>query len=110
MSLRYVILRHDGIADPHFDLMFETSADSLLTTCRVSTWPMEANAAITRLTDHRRAYLEYEGPVSGGRGQVKRVAAGTCDVTTNADGSTVLRIAGLSPIHIPAKSIDQPSQ
>ncbi len=31
-----------------------------------------------RLAPHRSAYLDYEGPVSGGRGTVTRVAAGTC--------------------------------
>jgi hypothetical protein len=29
-----------------------------------------------RLEDHRRAYLDYEGPVSGGRGTVRRLASG----------------------------------
>ena len=28
------------------------------------------------ISDHRTAYLEYEGPVSGGRGQVRRWDAG----------------------------------
>lgn len=31
----------------------------------------------TGLPDHRIAYLEYEGAVSGGRGTVKRLAEGT---------------------------------
>lgn len=30
----------------------------------------------TRLADHRPRYLEYEGPLGGGRGTVTRVAAG----------------------------------
>ncbi|MEL6796692.1 MAG: hypothetical protein AAFO89_07690 [Planctomycetota bacterium] len=29
-----------------------------------------------RLTDHRRLYLDYEGPVSGGRGHVERLSTG----------------------------------
>jgi len=29
-----------------------------------------------RIGDHRKAYLDYEGPVSGGRGDVRRVDAG----------------------------------
>lgn len=33
-----------------------------------------------RLADHRREYLTYEGPVSGGRGRVRRVAEGVCGV------------------------------
>lgn len=31
----------------------------------------------TRLPPHREAYLDYEGDVSGGRGRVLRIAAGT---------------------------------
>lgn len=31
-----------------------------------------------RLGDHRAAYLSYEGVISGGRGTVRRVAAGSC--------------------------------
>lgn len=29
-----------------------------------------------RMKDHRNAYLDYDGPVSGGRGSVRRVARG----------------------------------
>lgn len=31
-----------------------------------------------RLPDHRKAYLTLEGPVSGDRGSVRQVHAGTC--------------------------------
>ena len=31
----------------------------------------------TRMADHRPAYLDYEGPISGDRGVVKRLARGT---------------------------------
>lgn len=32
-----------------------------------------------RIGDHRAAYLTYEGPVSGDRGEVERIAAGSID-------------------------------
>ena len=32
-----------------------------------------------RIRDHRRAYLDYEGPLGGGRGSVHRVDAGTVE-------------------------------
>ena len=35
------------------------------------------DVAAEQLGDHRRDYLEYEGEVSGDRGRVIRVAAGT---------------------------------
>jgi hypothetical protein len=78
--LRYVILWHDGVAEPHFDLMFETLPGSALATWRSPRWPVEGPTAVTRLKDHRRAYLDYEGELSERRGRVERVAAGTCTV------------------------------
>lgn len=38
-----------------------------------------------RIGGHRLEYLDYEGPVSGGRGRVDRASAGDC--TIHADGS-----------------------
>jgi cupin 2 domain-containing protein len=76
VDLRYVVLRHDGVADPHFDLMFETSPGSPLATWRSPDWPVRDGAPLTHVPDHRADYLTYEGPVSRGRGTVRRVAAG----------------------------------
>jgi hypothetical protein len=75
-SLRYVVLRHEGIADPHFDLMFETAQGSPLATWRSAAWPIDAETPLVRLGDHRREYLDFEGVLSGDRGHVRRVAAG----------------------------------
>ncbi|MGE5609047.1 MAG: hypothetical protein ACM359_07320, partial [Bacillota bacterium] len=70
------ILRHEGIPEPHYDLLFETAPGSPLAAWRSPTWPVEPDTDLTPLPDHRPAYLEYEGPVSRNRGTVKRVAAG----------------------------------
>jgi hypothetical protein len=76
--LRYVVLRHEGIPDPHFDLMFETAPGSPLATWRSAVWPLaEGQTELIHLPDHRRDYLDYEGSVSGDRGTVRRVHAGT---------------------------------
>jgi hypothetical protein len=75
-ALRFVVLRHEGVAEPHFDLMFETSPESELLTWRAPSWPLQPGMILTELGSHRRAYLSYEGPVSGNRGNVRRVAAG----------------------------------
>ena len=80
--LRFVVLRHDGVPDPHFDLMFERQPGGALRTWRSPVWPLRGRVRLTPLDDHRRAFLDYEGPVSGGRGQVARVAAGTFLVQT----------------------------
>jgi len=75
--MRYVVLHHTGIPQPHFDLMLELSPDSELSTWRVLHWPPMPEDPFTPLPKHRRDYLEYEGPISGDRGQVNRVAAGS---------------------------------
>src|SRR5205823_5049868 len=74
--LQYVILRHEGFDEPHFDLMFETSDESPLATWRSPQWPLQETSSTTYLADHRREYLEYEGPISGGRGNVRRIHQG----------------------------------
>ena len=77
---RFVILAHDW-PHPHFDLMIEVAG--VLRTWRLSELPRGKSVAdrpAERLGDHRLAYLDYEGPVSGGRGTVRRIDAGTCVV------------------------------
>ncbi len=74
--MRYVVLHHTGHGEPHFDLMIERDADGPLATWRLPAWPPSEGMVATPLPDHRRVYLQYEGPVSGGRGEVRRVATG----------------------------------
>src|SRR5262245_25099312 len=91
MTLRFVVLEHDwnGV---HYDLMLER--DGLLKTWRLAAMPGEAEQEATELADHRLAYLEYEGPVSGGRGNVRRVAAGEYQVVDEGEGRLRVRAAG----------------
>ena len=79
---RFVVLHHDFPAGharrPHWDLMLEWGQS--LRTWAVASEPggaieIEAEA----LPDHRLAYLDYEGPLSGNRGSVTRWDAGPCD-------------------------------
>lgn len=76
--LRFAVLRHEGVAEPHFDLLFEIFPGSVLAAWRSACWPIDSPIPLTRLDDHRRIYLDYQGPISGNRGWVRRVAAGTC--------------------------------
>lgn len=39
-----------------------------------------------RMKDHRRVYLEFEGELTGGRGDVRRVAAGDVESLGEGDG------------------------
>lgn len=91
-ALRYAVLHHTGVDAPHYDLLFETAAGSPLTTYRVDRWPMETGAVLVeRLADHRRIYLDYEGPISGNRGTVRRVSQGTCRLH-QMEGRTLLHL------------------
>src|SRR5258708_39917872 len=74
--LRSVVLRHEGVAEPHYDLMFETMPGSPLATWRSPRWPIDHDTPIVRLGEHRREDLDYEGPLSGDRGHGRRVVAG----------------------------------
>lgn len=72
---RFVILDHDH-PFPHLDFMIE-SGD------RLRSWRLLGEPAPARtlaaegIGDHRKDYLDYTGPVSGGRGRVERWDAGT---------------------------------
>lgn len=77
---RYVILYHQQHSTDtdltHWDLMLEKNG--FLRTWKIQQLPTpgEQLAAIP-LPDHRIAYLEYEGPISGDRGKVSQFDSGT---------------------------------
>lgn len=78
----WVLLRHDGSPEGvHFDWMLqppgpsETPLLSFRVAVRVDGMG-EGGFEAERVADHRAAYLTYEGPISGGRGRVRRVASG----------------------------------
>jgi hypothetical protein len=80
---RFVVLEHDW-PTRHWDFLLE--AGDVLRAWRIlgeprpgATLPAEANF------DHRKFYLEYEGPVSGGRGRVMRWDAGTFEWIETGD-------------------------
>jgi hypothetical protein len=95
--LQYVILHHEGIPEPHFDLMFETLPGSELATWRSPVWPMESPVELTRLKDHRRTYLDYEGDLSNHRGRVHRVAQGKCEIEIAENAVWTFRFLTGSP-------------
>ena len=98
---RYALLRHECPAayrdGPHWDFLAERPGvdDEARLACwsllrlpeawlgparapspAVPEWPSNDEVAATPLADHRAAYLEYEGPLSGARGDIRRVARG----------------------------------
>ena len=107
-SLRFVILRHSDIAEPHFDLMFETLPGSMLATWRSQHWPIESPTPLTRLRDHRRLYLDYEGDLTDQRGSVSRVAEGNCDVQIGENSVWTIRLlSGVPPQTLVLRRLDQ---
>jgi len=89
---RFVILEHyfQGV---HWDFMLE-SGDTL------RTWRLESPPApgqsidATPLADHRRAYLDYEGEISGGRGRVSRWDQGEFEWLVDEPQSIEVRLVG----------------
>jgi hypothetical protein len=76
--VKFVILEHDHPC-LHWDLMLE--AGDVLQTWRLANPPEMGSSPIEAMAlgDHRIAYLDYEGPVSGNRGAVRRWDTGDFD-------------------------------
>jgi hypothetical protein len=94
-SSRFVILHHVGYGCEHWDLMLE-HGDALLTWQLLSE-PLQPSCGeiqAVRIGNHRKAYLEYEGEVSGGRGKVVRIDGGTVVVEELTDRCCRFRAAG----------------
>jgi hypothetical protein len=81
MLRRFVILEHDH-PFLHWDLLLEEE-------CSARTWRLLRKPCLgepiraEQLPEHRLMYLDYEGPVSGSRGSVRRFLAGTYDPTSD---------------------------
>lgn len=88
---RFVILEHDH-PTLHWDFMLER--DGALQTWRLPAPPSDEPRTATAIGDHRLAYLEYEGSVSGGRGTVIRWDSGTYDTLDVAREAWTVRLHG----------------
>lgn len=91
---RYVILVHD-LPYLHWDLLLEQPAAERLRAWRLLTEPApETLCRAEPLPDHRPVYLDYEGPVSGGRGTVQRWDWGEYAVVDSPGSELSLRCQG----------------
>jgi hypothetical protein len=90
---RFVILEHDH-PSLHWDFMLE--AGEVLRTWRLAEPPQPGREVPAEPSfDHRLFYLDYEGPVSGGRGLVSRWDAGTFAWEMEQNDRVVVSLQGL---------------
>ena len=95
---RYVVLRHElppqQARSSHWDLMLER--DGVLRTWALENLPTrEASQPADALADHRLAYLQYEGPVSGDRGTVSRWDEGEYETIGESPTRICVQIRGI---------------
>lgn len=89
---RFALLEHqwNGV---HWDLLLEDG--DVLRTWAIDE-PIAAGVELParELPDHRRIYLDYEGPISGDRGSVRRLDRGHYVATVWDAGRVVARLDG----------------
>jgi hypothetical protein len=87
-----VVLAHDWPA-PHWDFLLE--AGGVLRAWRLLAEPAAGREVPAEPNfDHRVLYLDYEGPVSGGRGSVVRWDAGEFEWVVDEGGRVVVDLRG----------------
>lgn len=101
---RYAILTHDHPFF-HWDLLIK--AGDVAWTWRLLDEPGgESHPRAERIADHRPMYLDYEGPVSGHRGNVTRWDWGTCSIEEQTEAQITIRLKGAQGewlVHLPNK-------
>jgi len=114
MSHSFVILLHTDEKKAHLDLLMERQPGGPLASWRLLETPVTPDTPVApelldvldsleqglhglpaeSQPDHRREYLTYEGPVSGGRGRVQRIDGGTVVFQTQDPDRITFTLAG----------------
>jgi len=97
---RFVVLCHEpgsnSSAARHWDFMLEQGGQ--LRTWALTAEPVAGATSVTiparQLADHRLAYLDYEGEISGGRGSVSRWDSGTFEGVSEDDLEVIVTLSG----------------
>ena len=89
---RYAVLHHSGVPAPHLDVLIEPRPGADLAAWRSPAWPVDRPTPVERIKDHRRLYLDHEGPVGGGRGRVERVGGGICQVNIGPNAEWTVQL------------------
>jgi hypothetical protein len=89
---RFVVLTHDH-PELHWDFMLEQGTS--LRTWRLSAEPNSGGAISAEpLPDHRLEYLDYEGPLSGDRGEVTQWDRGEYELIEESQSKLSLQLHG----------------
>jgi hypothetical protein len=89
---RFAVLEHDH-PTLHWDFLLEDGG--VLLTWRLAAPPTpDVVVHAEKLFDHRLLYLDYEGPVGGGRGRVTRWDNGTFEWEERGADRAVVRLIG----------------
>jgi len=106
MSQSFVILFHVHVESKnnHLDLLVELQPGGALASWRLMAAPEALEQVPSehepeglpaeQQPDHRREFLTYEGPVSGGRGDVRRVDHGCVTLVDRSPGHVTFTLAG----------------
>ena len=90
---RFVVLEHDTAGGRHWDFMLEMG--DVLATWALGAPPDAAPEIAARaLPDHRKAYLDYEGPVSGDHGSVTQWDGGTYQLEHRSETQLEAMLSG----------------
>ncbi|XZE43862.1 hypothetical protein SH467x_003440 [Pirellulaceae bacterium SH467] len=118
---QFVILRHEYPAgnerQDHWDLLLEPpkpAGEAPLLLCFAIPAPIKDwnGAVVQKLPDHRRLYLHYEGPISGDRGLVRRIATGEIEWLAHSPGLVECILRSMHPpilLHDTASTPDDAS-
>jgi XTP/dITP diphosphohydrolase len=90
---RFAILIHDRPGGLHYDFLLE-QGDVLKTWALPQEPAPGLEIACAALADHRPLYLDYEGPISDGRGTVARWDRGTFRTTSWSGDVIIVELSG----------------
>ena len=95
--MRFAVLLHEppaGASGRHHDLFLELD-EALLSFKVEPAIPFDEESFVAwRQADHRKRYLDYEGPISGDRGRVTRVDSGPMRGAARPDRSFEVELDG----------------
>ncbi len=93
-ALRFVLLHHTSCDRPHWDFLLEQ--EDALATWQLYHDPLAEGKEeweLFRIADHRKFYLDHEGPLSDNRGDLLRVCGGTYELCEQNSQAWTVRLS-----------------